>query len=251
MKLARLDDGPEIFHTLQGEGPNAGSPAVFVRAALCNLRCDWCDSSHAWKFDGATPSEANATEVDPSPALRGGAYVEISPAEVADRVLAFDCRRLVLTGGEPMLQQPAWIEMLGCLRDRRAGDVFVEVETNGTLMPEPGFDRAVEQFNVSPKLANSGMRESARLVPEALAFFAASPKAWFKFVVSRPDDIGEIERLVSRFSLTNSRVILMPEGIDVASLDRRAAWLAPVCIEGGFRLGDRLQIRLWGDRPGT
>ncbi len=250
MKLARLDDGPEIFHTLQGEGPSAGSPAVFVRAALCNLSCVWCDSSHAWKSDGTARPEPDDPRADPSPPRQSGAFVEIDPAEVAERVLAFDCRRLVLTGGEPMLQQSAWIEMLDHLRERRA-DVVVEVETNGTLAPEPGLDRAVEQFNVSPKLANSGMPESARLVPEALAHFAASPKAWFKFVVSRPDDIVEIERLVSRFSLSESRVILMPEGLDVASLDRRAAWLAPVCIERGFRLGDRLHIRLWGDRPGT
>ncbi len=241
MKLARLDDGPEIFHTLQGEGPSAGSPAVFVRAALCNLQCVWCDSSHAWKLD-----ETDA----PAPGGASRAFVEIDPAEVAERVLAFDCPRLVLTGGEPMLQQAAWIEMLRRFR-RSRHDAIVEVETNGTLPPEPDFDRMADQYNVSPKLANSGMPESRRLVSESLAHFASSPKAWFKFVVSRPADLDEIDRLVSRFSLPASRILLMPEGCDVESLDRRAAWLAPACLDRNFRLGDRLHIRLWGDRPGT
>ena len=52
MKLARLGDGAEIFHTLQGEGVSMGVPAVFVRLSLCNLHCVWCDTDHTWNFEG-------------------------------------------------------------------------------------------------------------------------------------------------------------------------------------------------------
>jgi organic radical activating enzyme len=61
MKLARLGEGPEIFHTLQGEGVSVGLPAVFIRASRCNLHCVWCDTDHTWNFTGTPwPHEKNA-----------------------------------------------------------------------------------------------------------------------------------------------------------------------------------------------
>jgi len=95
------------------------------------------------------------------------------------------------------------------------------------------------------------MNADLRLKTDALSFFARCPKAWFKFVVAEPDDLKEIDDLTKRFKLPTERLILMPEGRSVSDLDRRATWLAPICRERGFRFGDRLQIRLWGDRPGT
>ena len=53
MKLAKLGDGPEIFHTIQGEGVSAGMPAVFIRASRCNLHCVWCDTAYTWNWQGS------------------------------------------------------------------------------------------------------------------------------------------------------------------------------------------------------
>jgi organic radical activating enzyme len=221
-----------------------------VRAARCNLHCRWCDSDHTWNFTG-TPWPHDKDQL-PGYAkhLPAQVVIEAAPADLAARTLALDCPRLVLTGGEPLLQQAGWVEMLRLVRASRP-DTMVEVETNGTLIPEPDLEQVVDQFNVSPKLANAGMPETMRLVPAALAWFAASPKTWFKFVVAQPDDLAEIENLLGRFGLPRCRTILMPEGRDSATLDRRSAWLAGLCRDRGLRLGDRLQIRLWGDRPGT
>jgi len=250
VKLACLLSGPEIFLTLQGEGPTAGSPAVFIRASLCNLHCRWCDSDHTWNFTGTpwshdkdgTPGYAKHRPED--------VQLEFDPDEIAERALAFDCPRLVLTGGEPLLQQDDWIGLLDRVRQQRP-ETTVEVETNGTIIPRPAFERRIDQFNVSPKLANSGIDENLRLKPDALSYFSRSPEAWFKFVVAEPGDIEEIDDLARRYEIPAQRLILMPEGRTVADLDRRAAWLASICRERGFRFGDRLHIRLWGDRPGT
>ncbi|MEO5715289.1 MAG: 7-carboxy-7-deazaguanine synthase QueE [Luteolibacter sp.] len=250
MKLAKLGDGPEIFHTIQGEGVSVGAPAVFIRASRCNLHCVWCDTDHTWNFEKTPwPHEKDAL---PGYAKFKKADVtfEIDPADAAKRILAYDCPRTVITGGEPLLQQDGFLEMIGKIRARQPEHQF-EVETNGTKIPSPAFHDAVNQFNVSPKLSNAGMPESLRLNAEALAFFARSPKAWFKFVVAEPADLEEIKSLCTAHQILCQRVLLMPEGRTCAELDRHAPWLAETCRDLGFRFSDRLHIRLWGDQRGV
>lgn len=250
MKLAKLADGPEIFHTIQGEGVSVGAPAVFIRASRCNLHCVWCDTDHTWNFEGTPwPHEKDAV---PGYAKfrKSDVTSEISPAEAAERILTFACPRTVITGGEPLLQENAFLEMIGRIREHQPEHQF-EVETNGTRTPTTEFHDAVDQFNVSPKLSNACMPESLRLNVEALKFFANSPKAWFKFVVVEPGDLREIEALAQAHSLPRQRILLMPEGRTGAELDRSSEWLAEICRDGGYRFCDRLHIRIWGDRRGV
>ena len=250
MKLAKLGDGPEIFHTIQGEGVSVGAPAVFIRASRCNLHCVWCDTDHTWNFEKTPwPHEKDAL---PGYAKFKKADVtfEIDPTDAAGRILAYNCPRTVITGGEPLLQQDEFLEMIGIIRERQPEHQF-EVETNGTQIPSPAFDEAVNQFNVSPKLSNALMPPSLRLNAEALAFFARSPKAWFKFVVAEPADLVEIKELCATYQLPRQRVLLMPEGRTCEELDRHAPWLAETCRDLGFRFSDRLHIRLWGDKRGV
>jgi hypothetical protein len=144
MKLAKLGDGPEIFHTIQGEGVSVGAPAVFIRASRCNLHCVWCDTDHTWNFEGTPwPHEKDAL---PGYAKHRKAEVtcEIEPLEAAERVLAFACPRTVITGGEPLLQETAFLEMIGHIRERQPEHQF-EVETNGTRIPSPAFHEAPTQ----------------------------------------------------------------------------------------------------------
>lgn len=250
MKLARLGEGPEIFHTVQGEGVSVGVPAVFVRASRCNLHCVWCDTDYTWNFEGTPWTH----EKDGQPGFRKSkkeeVTIEMAPAEVAERVLAYGCDRVVLTGGEPLLQQGDWVEVMDAVRKVRPETAF-EVETNGTLVPSAEFDARISQYNVSPKLADSGNPEKLRHVPGALAFFAASPKAWFKFVIAGPERVVELDEWLKKSGLPQNRIVLMPEGRTVEALDRHAAWLAELCRDRGFRFSDRLHIRLWGERRGV
>lgn len=250
MKLARLGDGPEIFHTIQGEGVSVGAPAVFIRATRCNLHCVWCDTDHTWNFEGTPwPHEKDAVPGYAKHRKQDVTF-EISPPDAAARILAYGCDRTVITGGEPLLQEAAFLEMIGIIRETQPDHRF-EVETNGTRLPSPGFHDAVSQFNVSPKLSNSAMPAALRMRPDALAFFAASPKAWFKFVVSRSDDLQEIQTLQAAHTIPAGRILLMPEGRTAAELDLSTGWLAEVCRDGGYRFCDRLHIRIWGDKRGV
>jgi organic radical activating enzyme len=250
MKLARLGDGPEIFHTLQGEGPSAGLPAVFIRASRCNLHCVWCDTDHTWNFEGTPwPHEKDAT---PGYAKhrKSEATIELTPAAAADLIFSYHCPRVVITGGEPLLQENDFLEMITHIRAQQPDCVF-EVETNGTRTPSPAFAQAVNQFNVSPKLSNSGVKPSLRLVPDTLRFFASSPKSWFKFVIAAKADLDEVLALQNEFFIPAARILLMPEGRTAGELDTTAADIAELCRAHGFRFCDRLHIRLWGDKRGV
>jgi organic radical activating enzyme len=250
MKLARLGDGPEIFHTIQGEGVSAGLPAVFVRASRCNLHCVWCDTDHTWNFEGTPwPHEKDAVQ-GYAKHRKADVTFKITPADAARLILSFNCPRVVITGGEPLLQQDEFMKMIRVIRTEMPNCVF-EVETNATRIPSPAFAAAVDQFNISPKLANAGMPESLRLNDETLLFFSTSPKAWFKFVVSSPADLAEIMMLQTRYEIPHHRILLMPEGRTAAELDQTAPQLAELCRDLGFRFCDRLHIRLWGDKRGV
>jgi organic radical activating enzyme len=250
MKLARLGEGPEIFHTLQGEGPSAGLPAVFIRASRCNLHCVWCDTDHTWNFEGTPwPHEKDAT---PGYAKhrKSEATIELTTTAAADLILSYHCPRVVITGGEPLLQENDFLEMITHIREHQP-DYLFEVETNGTRTPSQDFAAEVDQFNVSPKLSNSGVKQSLRLVPDTLRFFASSPKAWFKFVISNKADLDEVLALKNEFAIPAERILLMPEGRTSADLDQSAPTIAELCRTHGFRFCDRLHIRLWGDKRGV
>jgi 7-carboxy-7-deazaguanine synthase len=233
LKLARLPSNePEVFASIQGEGVTAGLPSVFVRLSLCNLRCGWCDTKYTWDWEHYDPKKE---------------IVQQDAAEVVRRVAAAGPRNVVITGGEPLLQQ----RQLGALAAAlKAAGHRIEVETNGMIAPEGQLAELVDQWNVSPKLANSDNEPDKREVPGALAWFAASPRAYFKFVVVEPADLAEVDDLVGRYAVPAERVLLMPEGDDPGTLAARGRWLVERCRERGHRFTMRLHVLLWGKERG-
>ncbi|WP_115367407.1 7-carboxy-7-deazaguanine synthase QueE [Alteripontixanthobacter maritimus] len=236
---------PEIFASVQGEGPSAGSPCTFVRLSRCNLACVWCDTAYTWHFAGDDrPHRSGETFA------RKANQLTLDEADVAARIAGLGQDRLIVTGGEPLLQASAlsrMLERLACLLP----NLTVEVETNGTTTAPPALDARIDQYNVSPKLAHSGNDPAAAILPDRMAAYAAEPRAFFKFVCASPADVDEAAALVRRFGIPPARVFLMPEGTASETLRAREEWLVPLCLEHGFRLSDRLHIHLFGDTRGT
>lgn len=233
--------GPEIFASLQGEGPSAGMPVAFVRLSRCNLACTWCDTAYTWRFEGDNRPHRDGLAFD-----RKANQVTLSAAETAERIAMLGQKRLVITGGEPLLQAGALAEMLAHLPD-----ISVEIETNGTVAPPARLDIRVDQYNVSPKLSHSGNPADLALIPERLDAWASDPRAFLKFVIASPEDVDEVLALQRRYRLRPERVFLMAEGTSTAAQRERQAWLSDLCLAHGFRMSDRLHIHLYGDTRGT
>ena len=233
LKVSRRPGGDsEIFYSLQGEGPSQGTPSVFLRLALCNLVCTWCDTKYTWDWRNHDYREE---------------VVELTLEDVMDAVRAYGCWHLVITGGEPLVQQRALAPLVDALKER--GFSF-EVETNGTIAPLQPLVRGIDQWNVSPKLGSSGNAPHRRDVAGAMRSFAGMPNAFFKFVAVDRQDVDEVESLVGVYGIERSRVLLMPEGASKPGIQDRSAWLSEACMERGFRFTTRLHILLWGDERG-
>ena len=240
--LATDDEGgPEIFASVQGEGPSMGMPVAFMRLSRCNLACVWCDTAYTWHFQGDERPHRGGVEYD-----RKANQLSLPEDEVAARIMALGQSRLVITGGEPLLQAPALARLLELLPD-----VSVEIETNGTTRAPAPLDIRIDQFNVSPKLAHSGNPAELALLPERLDAYATDPRAWFKFVIAEPADVDEVLALRDRYRFRPGHVFLMAEGTNSETLREREKWLAPLCVRRGFRLSDRLHIHLFGDTRAT
>jgi len=222
----------EIFESIQGEGVSAGLPCLFVRLATCNLSCGFCDTAYSWDFD----------RHDYEHAVR-----EQTVAELGERIATARSDRLVLTGGEPLLQQKAVVELFKQLTSR----LFIEVETNGTVPPLPELAARVNQWNVSPKLANSGEPHSARIRAGALLALKATGRAWLKLVVQSQADMAEADGLIAQLDWPRDRVLFMPKAATREELQERAPLVALGAVARGYRFSPRLHIELWGGRRGV
>lgn len=98
----------EIFYSIDGEGSRAGYPAVFVRLAGCNLRCNYCDTAYA---------------------LAENEGIEMTVSEVIDKVRSYGCRYVTLTGGEPLLNDTAF----DLVMEMNIAGLHVMIETNGSV----------------------------------------------------------------------------------------------------------------------
>ena len=168
---------------------------------------------------------------------------------ILDTLLSLDaqCKQVVITGGEPLLQMKE-LELL-CTRLVDSG-YGIEIETNGTISPTSQLMLLVEQFNCSPKLKHSqnDMRVANR--PEVLKHFAQRPNVFFKFVIANEDDIPEVLDLVKTNGIMQHQVYLMPEGQTKEEQELKEQQVRSLCEKHSFNFSPRLHITELGGGRG-
>jgi len=189
----------ELFYSIQGEGPFAGHPAVFVRFSQCNLTCDFCDTVH---------QPVN--------------YVW-SAKDIVDKcsALAGTCRLVVITGGEPFLQD---LEPLINLFSEKGW--LIQIESNGTLAPK--------DLSILDKVA-----------------LVLSPKEKYKMVITQYADAikfvlragEEPQTLVVMDALAyNIPIYIQPVDDKDDEVNRQnLLWVIQMCLKGNLRLSLQLQ----------
>ena len=260
----------EVFLSVQGEGICTGTPSIFIRLSGCNLHCMFKNP------DGEiTPCDS------PFASIMAEKPQFTSIFEVAQEVTSIleqypEVKHIVVTGGEPMIQQKA-LESLFDIIIAIDPDVFITIETNGTIRPSEKMIHTVDLWSISPKLQSSAHFEGTdipkevqkrhnllRINPQVLSSYITKGSAGqLKFVYTGKECVPEIEFLLENIKgkLTGEvlntfiydwDVLLMPEGICSSELNKSIDnGLLDACYKHGWRMTDRLQIRVWGNTRGV
>jgi 7-carboxy-7-deazaguanine synthase len=190
----------EIFHSIQGESTQSGRPCVFIRLTGCPLRCTWCDTEYAF-FEGSS----------------------MTIAEILDKVRAYGCSLVEVTGGEPLHQANALV-LLSELCD---SGYQVLLETSGA------FDVSEVDTRVSiimdVKCPGSGMVE--RMLWDNLERLESKDEV--KFVLKDRRDYEWAREVIRRHDLAARCPILISPVFETLDLRPLAEWI----------LEDRLPVR--------
>ena len=238
----------EHFFSIQGEGKTMGIPAVFLRLTACNLMCGGRGTEKDGKLHNGATWRCDSIEV-----WRTGRKLSISEAvdELMEYEQAFyNGAHLIITGGEPLLQQKALEPLIEKLVEKLGYKPFIEIETNGTITPKGKLFTYIDLFNCSPKLANSGEVLKKRYKPDTLNFLNLT-RSIFKYVVSNEEDMQEVLGMVKRCNIFPNKVYLMPNAEDTKELKNNTPQVVDWCMKYGFNFSTRLQIIIWNKTTGV
>ena len=203
----------EIFASIDGEGSRQGLLTTFLRLHDCNIRCSYCDTTYSYGIDSI--------------------FTEMTVAEVADVIESLGNHRITITGGEPLLQEAAVVELIDELNRRKAetmqdntsgqaGSTCIididkfdkremlnnslydfNIETNGTIVPS--FQRENVWFTYDYKTPSSLAEESMNVD----IFKAATERDLIKFVVGSPEDLDCMRRIIDQYP-TAAQIYVSP-----------------------------------------
>lgn len=199
----------EIFYSLQGEGADAGIPTVFIRLTGCNLRCSYCDTRYAWD-EG----------------------VEKGVNEILEELGAWNCRKVCVTGGEPLLQKGVY-DLIDILLERK---YEVSVETNGSLTITMLVKKNVVT-KMDVKLPSSGEHKKMMLanIPLLRQFDE------LKFIIGDRNDYEYAKKIMDAYRPT-CQIIMQPVWGKAPEL---AEWILQDELDVRYSL--QLHKLLWGN----
>lgn len=233
----------EIFGpTIQGEGKSVGKEVTFLRTALCNLYCKWCDTPYTWNWEGTDFVHEDSKKYSKAIEIH-----EMDIHQIIKAIMEIGCTNIVISGGEPLIQHKQLTSVIEQLK--KLDNYWIEVETNGTIYPNERFLELVDQINCSPKFENSGNTRSDREKKNVLTKLAANSKVNFKFVISSEKDVEEVLYYTETYKM--KEVYLMPLGVNVEQLKLTTELTQKLCADHGFIFSDRLHITLLGGGRGV
>jgi len=239
----------ELFYSIQGEGKRTGFPSYFIRTNYCNLRC---------KFEGGNLCDTAYTSWNPEDENNIG---DVKISYITKRYKRYNCRDIVITGGEPTMFPDDLKELCAELKNIRL-DSFITLETNGTLFSS--FIEYIDLVSISPKLKSSiprktefeKMHSKNRINLKTLRDYHTNSKIFnydiqWKFVFTMEKDIEEIFELQEKIGFSREDIYLMPEAVTKKELDGRRPFIIEFCKKYKLNYTDRLQVSLWNNARGV
>jgi len=272
----------ELFYSLQGEGLYVGVPSIFLRMFGCNFTCSGFSMPRGSLSRERFGVDAGKyKEYKDLPLVHTGcdSYASWDPRfrhlskwmmydEIVDRMKELlpegkfsRDKHLILTGGEPMLWQDKIPGLIAELDSRMMNANYVTFETNGTQMLEDKLkdylhSRREVIFSISSKLPSSGELWEKAIKPEVIRSYInymPNVKAYFKWVVSSPEDLNDIKKAIRTYEDGGVciPVYLMPAGGTTMHYDENEKWVAELALANGWRYSPRIQVELWKNQWGT
>ncbi len=201
----------EIFFSIQGESLFVGKPTAFIRTAICNLRCSWCDTKYAY-WQGTV----------------------MTIPEILDVIRKYDTEYVCVTGGEPLGQQGSRALMHELLLQ----SYKVSLETNGSYSIQ-GVPAAIVKV-VDIKCPGSG--ESDSVVWENVNMM--QPHDQFKFVVSSREDFDWALAVCKTHDLYRKCHILFSPVFEKVTPRELADWI--LSAQARVTLQIQLHKQIWG-----
>lgn len=224
----------EKFTSIQGEGQTMGKRAIFLRLGGCNLLCKsdtWeCDTIAVWRTSRKILFE----------------YV----FDTEDIIKLYNGAHLIITGGEPMLQQVRIEHFLDWFKTFYQFIPKIEIETNGTIFPNELLYDKVDYWNVSPKLPSSGVPIKKAQKRGTLLKLSKHPGTIFKFVVSSKEDVDMIRRHYLRH-IDKDKIYLMPAGETRRKLHNIEQTVVELAQKNSWNFCTRLHIHIYNRKTGV
>lgn len=287
-KVIRLGEAP--FFSFQGEGHYTGRPTVWIRLHGCNLECPGFGRANPARPDLYTEQDPlgdidikTITSVNDLPIPEYGCDSSYSwskkfrhlayqrtVSQLVDEILALapkgtfgDNIHFCITGGEPMMNQNAVIDIFDELAARNELPKFVTIETNGTRPLKSDMVDVVESFvnqggewfwSISPKLHTvSGELNSKAIKPDVVKqYWDASKTGQLKFVSNgNPECWEELERTADLFE-RRYPIWVMPVGARLEHQESKSvAGISNEAIARGYSVAARVHVYIYGNSIGT
>jgi 7-carboxy-7-deazaguanine synthase len=195
----------EIYRSIQGESTFAGLPCVFVRTTVCNSRCVWCDTPHAF--------------------TQGSLW---TPEQVLERVFSYHCSLVEITGGEPLLQAEV-LPLMARLADQ---SLTVLLETSGAL----DVSRVDPRVHIILDLKCPDSGECTGNLWANLDFL--KPSDQIKFVLASRRDFDWAAETIRALELDRRFTVLLSSVFHAVQPVELAGWL----LESGLSVRMQLQL---------
>lgn len=194
----------EIFYSLQGEGRWTGLPNIFFRTTGCNLRCDYCDTKYAY-------SQGK----------------ELSFNEIFEKIQQYKCKKICLTGGEPLLQKDS-NQLIDLLIQK---NYQISLETNGSINIEQLRNNKNLLISLDIKCPSSNMKD--KMIFENIDFLEC--KDQLKFVIKNREDFLYSKKIIDDFK-PKCPVFFQP--LWGSNYKRLARWILDenLCVRLGLQI---------------
>jgi len=205
----------EIFYSIQGEGNWTGFPNIFIRTAGCNLRCSYCDTKYAYKT-----------------------YKEIKIVNILDIIKKYNCKKICITGGEPLIQK----DIVKLVNNLIKNNYKISIETNGSLDIKPLKGKKSVMISLDIKCPSSNMAE--KMLYQNLEYL--QNKDQLKFIIKDVEDYIFAKEVIKK-NIINSSIFFQPvTGINPKKL---ANWILKDNLN--VKLGLQIQKILWKNKRGV